>query len=204
MKIKINKSLILIIIGILLFGMGMFLYTSKSSNNLITAETKVLSRDDAISVMTELINNTIKVYENPSSVFEIVKSDLDSDDNLDKKEDTFYINIDNYQKVVSSLFSENGIKQFENMTFDKKKFVTKTDNSVLLLKNIPTNSQYIKSKIIIDKVSVTEKKISCEVTFSSYSIDSSDVINYYVITKTIVAIKSDNNWLIEDFEYNNE
>ena len=71
------------------------------------------------------------------------------------------------------------------------------------MKDIPVNSSYIKSSINYDQVAIYEKKINCVVTFSSYEIDSQDVLNYYVITKNITVVKNEDSWLIENFDYVN-
>lgn len=189
-----KKSLILIPVGVLLIGCGIFLYFMGGGLSGGNGSDRVLSRDDAIGVVNGLLKNVIKVYENPSSIFAGVESG----------ETTYNVDVENYEKVVKGIFSEKGIKQLENTSFSDKKFVEKNDGKVSLLKDIPSTSSYKNSSINFDQVAVYAKKINCVVTFSSYEIDSDDVLNYYVITKNVTVIKDEDNWLIDDFDYVNK
>ena len=85
--------------------------------------------------------------------------------------------------------------------FNESKFITKNDSDVFIL-NINLN-RYGNSKINVDKINITKNTISGEFTFYSYDLDSNNNLNYYVITKSISAIKVDNIWLIDNFDYNN-
>lgn len=192
-----KKALIIILIGILFLFSGIFLYVNRKSDVRPNNGPVILSRDEAVSVITQLINDVIKVYESPSSIFKT------SDDALEN--DKLVFKLENYSEVISLLFSDNGIKQLESTVFNKENFIIKKDGNVYCLKEIPVGNQYIKSKISIDQVtSIKEKEISCEVTFSSYNLDEAGVINYYVVTKNIVVVKRDNGWVIDNFDYSNE
>lgn len=189
-----KRALLLIVLGILLFSSGMVLYSLKSKDVVLNNEKESLSKEEAISIVSQLINDVIKVYENPGLIFHIVE---------DNSEYENRIKIDNYSQVISSLFSSNGIKQLEGMTFEKETFLVKDESFVYLLSKLPFHSQYTNSKIAVNQITVTDDKISCELTFSSDSLDANGVINYYVITKNLVVIKSSGQWLVEDFNYSN-
>ena len=189
-----KRALLLIVLGILLFSSGMVLYSLKSKDVVLNNEKESLSKEEAISIVSQLINDVIKVYENPGLIFHIVE---------DNSEYENRIKIDNYSQVISSLFSSNGIKQLEGMTFEKETFLVKDESFVYLLSTLPFHSQYTNSKIAVNQITVTDDKISCELTFSSDSLDANGVINYYVITKNLIVIKSSGQWLVEDFNYSN-
>lgn len=185
-----KKSLVLIVLGVLLISIGFFMYANKSPKEINNNDDVILSRDEAINIMSQLINNVIKVYEKPSEVFDV-----------SQVEDTNIIKINNYTETVSSIFSDKGILQLENVMFNESKFITKNDSDVFIL-NINLN-RYGNSKINVDKINITKNTISGEFTFYSYDLDSNNNLNYYVITKSISAIKVDNIWLIDNFDYNN-
>ena len=104
-------------------------------------------------------------------------------------------------EIISSIFSNNGILQLENIVFNEKKFITKNDNGIFMLKE--DLNKYSGSKINVDQITITKNTISGNFTFYSYDLDTNNDINYYVITKNISAVKVDNKWLIDNFEYNN-
>lgn len=186
-----KKTYVLITLGILLFSSGFFMYMKKSNKmSSINGDDVILSRDEAVNIMGQLINNVIKVYENPNEVFDTSET-----------EDTTIIKINNYMEIISSIFSKDGILQLENIVFNEKKFITKNDNGTFVLK--ANLNKYSNSKINVDQITITKNTISGVFTFYSYDLDSNNDINYYVITKNISAVKVDNKWLIDNFEYNN-
>lgn len=190
-----KKALICILAGILLIATGYILYSSKTGNINVTNSNSELTRDEAVSIMNNIIKDVIKVYENPSEIFDTVLEEVDGK--------SLY-KINNYSDVVDKLFTEKGRKQLENTVFSTGEFFTKNEETIYFMKDIPIDNQYSTSKITIDNVSIKEDKLSCEVTLSNYVVDSEDVISYYVIVKSLTIIKVEDNWLIDEFKYNNE
>lgn len=190
-----KKALICILAGILLIATGYILYSSKTGNINVTNSNSELTRDEAVSIMNNVIKDVIKVYENPSEIFDTVLEEVDGK--------SLY-KINNYSDVVDKLFTEKGRKQLENTVFSTGEFFTKNEEIIYFMKDIPIDNQYSTSKITIDNVSIKEDKLSCEVTLSNYVVDSEDVISYYVIVKSLTIIKVEDNWLIDEFKYNNE
>lgn len=185
-----KKSLIYIILGVVLLSLGSFLYIKGRSNDDVVKEHE-MTKDEANNVAKELINDVIKVYENPAALFktsQVIKDDV----NL--------YQVDDYESVVKNIFTSNGISQLEGMTFENKKYVSKIDNVTYFLTSIPQSNSYIKSKISIDSIEFDNNKIIVQVTFSNSEV-LADEINYYVITKTIEIVKENDKWLINDFDY---
>lgn len=185
-----KKSLIYIILGVVLLSLGSFLYIKGRNNNVVVKEHE-MTKDEASNVAKELINDVIKVYENPSALFKLSQ--------VTKDEVNLY-QVDDYDSVVKNIFTSNGISQFENMIFENKKYVSKIDNVTYFLTSIPQSNSYIKSKISIDSINFDNDKITAQVTFSSSEV-LADEVNYYVITKTIEIVKENYKWLINDFDY---
>lgn len=184
-------TIVFIGIGLLLVVFGIFLYmkrdTIKNDN-----KPKILSREEAVSVITEKVKNVINVYENPKEIFDIE----DTDQGL--------IKLNNYENKISNIFSENGLQEFEKMKFNGKSFIKKEDSGIFILSKLPEKSIYINSKIKVEQVVVKETTIASEVTFSSYSLKENDIIDYYVTTKEILLVKNNDTWLIEKFDYSND
>lgn len=185
-----KRSLIYIILGVVLLSLGSFLYIKGRNNNVVVKEHE-MTKDEASNVAKELINDVIKVYENPSTLFKLSK--------VTKDEVNLY-QVDDYDSVVKNIFTGNGISQLENMTFENKKYISKIDNVTYFLTSIPQSNSYIKSKISIDSINFDNDKIIAQVTFSSSEV-LADEVNYYVITKTIEIVKENDKWLINDFDY---
>ena len=185
-----KKSLIYIILGVVLLSLGSFLYIKGRSNNVVVKEHE-MTKDEANNVAKELINDVIKVYENPAVIFKTLQV---------TKDDVNLYQVDDYESVVKNIFTSNGISQLEGMTFENKKYVSKIDNVTYFLTSIPHSNSYIKSKISIDSIEFDNNKIIVQVTFSNSEV-LADEINYYVITKTMEIVKENDKWLINDFDY---
>ena len=65
-----KKALICIVAGILLIATGYILYSSKTGNINTTNSNSEITRNEAISIMNGIIKDAIKVYENPSALFD--------------------------------------------------------------------------------------------------------------------------------------
>lgn len=185
-----KKSLIYIILGVVLLSLGSFLYIKGRSNDDVVKEHE-MTKDEANNVAKELINDVIKVYENPAVIFKTLQV---------TKDDVNLYQVDDYESVVKNIFTSNGISQLEGMTFENKKYVSKIDNVTYFLTSIPQSNSYIKSKISIDSIEFDNNKIIVQVTFSNSEV-LADEINYYVITKTMEIVKENDKWLINDFDY---
>lgn len=185
-----KKSLIYITLGVVLLSLGSFLYIKGRSNNVVVKEHE-MTKDEANNVAKELINDVIKVYENPAVIFKTLQV---------TKDDVNLYQVDDYESVVKNIFTSNGISQLEGMTFENKKYVSKIDNVTYFLTSIPQSNSYIKSKISIDSIEFDNNKIIVQVTFSNSEV-LADEINYYVITKTMEIVKENDKWLINDFDY---
>ena len=57
-----KKSHVLIIFGILLISIGFLIYNNKPTKEINNGDDVILSRDEAVNIMGQLINNVIKVY----------------------------------------------------------------------------------------------------------------------------------------------
>ena len=173
-----------------MLSLGSFLYIKGRSNNVVVKEHE-MTKDEANNVAKELINDVIKVYENPAVIFKTLQV---------TKDDVNLYQVDDYESVVKNIFTSNGISQLEGMTFENKKYVSKIDNVTYFLTSIPQSNSYIKSKISIDSIEFDNNKIIVQVTFSNSEV-LADEINYYVITKTMEIVKENDKWLINDFDY---
>lgn len=190
-----KKALICILAGLLLISTSYTLYSSKTgkiNNNNGNTE---LTRDDAVSIMNGVIKDVIDVYENPNKVFDATLEEIDGN--------SLY-KINNYSSVINTIFTKRGKNQLEATVFETGNFVTQEDDEIYFMKDLPTDNRYLTSKISIDNVSIKEDKLSCVVTLSNYIEDEEGIINYYVIMKNLTVVKEGNNWLVDNFQYNNE
>jgi len=190
-----KKSYIFIIVGVLLLVGGISLYVGTMEKPPVVQDNLLLSMDEAKNLISEKVNHLIKVYENTSQVFDVTVID-ENDSKVNK--------INNYSEVIDTIFTENGKKEFENITFGKKKFVSKDDNGVYFLSSIPLDNSYLNSSIVLTEIDIKEDKISGIVTFTDSVVGDDDALNYYVIYKNITLVKVNDAWLIESFLYSNE
>ncbi|MBR4672815.1 MAG: hypothetical protein IKO78_06455 [Bacilli bacterium] len=209
-KIKLTNSTILIIAGglFLLLGTIMFV-TQGSKNNVVVVKNGVLSQDEANALIIDTTKNIINIYENPTSAFktEEVKRPTTVEDGTEEIEETneyedYYL-ILNYDEVVNAMFTENGIKELEQTTFEGKKFIIKESGKVYMLKEIPTENRYTDSNITINVTKIQNESIVSEITLTSYKLND-DMLTYYAIVKNLTLIKKDNTWLVDGFYYNNK
>lgn len=219
-NIKIDKNFyknpkFLIIFGTLLVVFSGISYATKPQQAYVeTGETGLerLSDEQARNVIESLLGNAISVYENPSLLFKVSdatisvpKEKKEEEEEQSEEDDSNNAKlVSNYNDVIKTIFSDNGIKQLEKMTFNSKKYVYKKDDVVYFLNNIIdfdyslTNIAFTYSKFTIKKDS-----ISCNVNFNKVTIDEDNSVNYYIITKPIKLIKNGDSWLIDSFNYTN-
>ena len=189
------KKYLPIILGFLFLVAGLYLYSGHSSVPLLVADNLMLTKDEAVSVLGDTIIDVIKVYESPTSIFEI--------ETETREDGTIISNVKNYQDVISGIFSEKGISELESTKFSGKNYVIKENDFVYFLNEIPLENRYINSKIKIDMVNIKEKEITAQVILSSSSLDKEGIINYYVINKDIKLVSVEDKWLVEEFKYSN-
>lgn len=191
-----KKTYLLIVVGVLFVSIGLYLYFGKDNNQLESPSEDLLSKEEATSILSQSVKDIIKVYESPSTFFDVSLEEIDG-----KK----MYKVNNYSEVIKTIFTEKGITQFESINFENSKFVTiNEDNSIYFLGEIPSDNKYSNSKIVLNKVNVKLEELSCEVTFSDAVMDEEGIMNYYVIVKEFKLVKVDDRWLIDDFVYSNE
>ena len=193
---KIKNSTLLIGAGsiFLILGILYLLIVGINSSTMTVNGDELLSQDEAIALTNDKTLKVMDLYENQSKVFNIEETE---------EEDSLYHIAKNYDEIVKSLFSENGIKQLENSKFEDKEFVKKEEDKVYILKEIPEDNRYKTSNISISIMNIKKDSITSEVTLTSYKLKD-DVVTYYVIVKNVNLVKKDNEWLINDFSYPNE
>lgn len=180
-------SLIFISLGIILLATGTMM-AQRKPKIVVKNQESLLSRDEAVSLMKEKLTELIKVYERPNEFFLI-----------EEIEGTLVLK--NYNEKITSLLTENGIKQLEEMTFEGKKYITKKNEEISLLKEIPDDNRFSNSNMTINNVVIEKNQITSAVSFSSYKMQDNNEISYYVITKNLTIVKSDDDWKIENFNY---
>ena len=139
-----KKNKMIIIVGLVLLVLGSALYmlarrndTEKGNNDA----NRVLSSEEAESLIEETIRKIINVYEDPGTVFQ-VKEEEDKPD---------YIKILTYDVDMKSMFTEKGIKELENTKFNNKNFFLREENNVYFINDIPDDNKFSKSTITIGK-----------------------------------------------------
>ena len=197
-----KKNKLIIIFGLVLLVLGSLLFMFNKRNNTETGNgngSRVLSNEEAESLIKETVKKVVNIYENPKAVFQVKEDD-------DKEE---YLKILTYDVDIKSLFTENGIKELENTKFNNKAFFLREENDVYFLENIPRDNSFIKSTVTVGNKDINENNITCEVTFTTYRLQDDDSLTYYVIVKELKLIKVEKEndealWLVESFKYNNE
>lgn len=189
-----KKGKLLIIVGGILLVAGVILFTLKKEKPVTYSyiEEK-LSVDDAISLIKEKVNSIVDIYENKEKVFNTT---------LENEED-IYLLVSNYDMILKDIYTENGINELETIKFGSNSFVKKENDKVYLLKTIPENNSYLNSTVSVEIKSNNLTDIEGIVSFSSNSIDSADVLTYYVYAKKIKLIKVDDKWYVDTFIYTN-
>ena len=215
-----KKHILLIIIGAFLLVIGVVLFSMKKNDQVIYYYETTLSRDEAISLITDKVRNIIDIYENKEEVFSIndVEKNVDnketesgnSEETATKTEDNKtqdeYVLVKNYKEIVDNMYAKKGISELENIKFKGKNFVKKNEetNDVFLLRSIPSDNSYIDCAISVDNVDIKEDSIEANVVLSTSKVDKDNHLTYYVYEKKIKLTKQDDSWLVESFIYNNE
>ena len=226
---NISKSTMFMIVGGLFLFIGTMLYLTRpqvqyESNTQIM--TTILSVDESKTLMDSLIKNIINLYEKPDELFDVTpenyvkqeekKEDTTKKDKKDTKKEekkeeevkeentTNALAINNYEEIVTKLFTEKGIKQLEDMKFNDVNYIVKDGEKVYFLNDvIGKDNKFSADVYVYGKPVITENKIRCRISFNRATIDTNDDTNYELFIKELVIVKKDDNWLIDSFDYSN-
>lgn len=204
-KQKQKKQLIILgIVILIILGASWYILSNRNNNQttIIIDPNALLTEKEAESLINDEIVKIIDIYENQEKTFEIKKEEVEETEEENKKVED-YIIVTNYDKIVKDIFSENGIKELESTTFNKKQFVVKDEETVKILKEIPKNNRLKENNVAISMIKVKQNEITAQATFTTYGLEE-DVVTYYVIVKNIKLVKSNDKWLTESFQYVNE
>ena len=189
-KLLIGVGIILITLGVVLFN----LQNKKQDTIIYIEEDDTLTEDEVKRLIEEKVSNVINIYEDKNKTFKLdAASDKDG-----------YVKVNNYSETINKTFTENGIRELENTKFNGKNFFVKEDDNIYLLDEIPADNKYINSNITLDKIDSSDKEITCLVTLSTYRLNDKEVLTFYIIEKKLKLIKSEENWLVDTFNYANE
>ena len=189
-----KKYTLLIIIGSLFLLVGVVLFINNKKGTISYYNESSMSEEEVSSLIIEKIKSVIDIFESPKEKFML---DKEIDENSD------YLMILNYDAIVYNLYTEKGIEELEKIKFDNKSFVKKDGEDVYVLKSIPDNNRYRDFSITINNINYNKDTITAVVAFTKNSLDSNNVVTYYVYEKNIELVKMDNKWLINTFIYSN-
>lgn len=213
-----NKKL-LIYVGLVFLVVGMVLFVLQKPKNekVYIEENKLLSTEEANSLINEVVRTVINVYEEPNKIFEVQLlpekvPDVEngqslSQEDFEKNVKSYnYIKIINYEEKINDIFTSNGQKELEETSFGNQKFFINDENDgYLFYRNIPESNKYLNATISVDNIEIEENEIKAEVRLTTYSLDEEDddVLSFYVVKKNIKLIKENEVWLVDTFLYNN-
>ncbi len=194
---KKNIALIFIAVGIVLvlFG-GYKLLNSKKENNMPIEnkdEDITPTESEAISIIDDKLQEIMSLFETPKDIFSVAEeTEIDS---------VLRIKVNNYDEVINKLYTSNGIKQLENMKYDKDLYVLKNETGVYLLSKLPDNKYHSKEQKTIASIGIEKNSIICNITYSkSYVKETGDI----QVSSNIIKLElkySNKVWLIENFNY---
>lgn len=190
-----TKNILLIVIGILLFVGGVFLNNfNKPAPPVVTNQ--ALNKNGARSIANSLVKNVIYVYENPSSIFDV--------EEVTNEDGTKKIILKNYNDKLKEIFTDNGIKQLENMTFKNQKLINKENETITINNVIPNSNKFINSSYSISEIKLSNDYFTCKVSFYKASTNENDTLVYYAITKNMKIVKSGDAYLVDSIIYSND
>ena len=196
LKKKQQKQLIIIIIAIVIVFAIAFIWKKRNAKQQPVQEEQVtiLSKAAGENLVKEFALKIINVFEKQESTFKVTEQENQEE----------YLIVTNYDNVVKDIYTKKGLKEFESTSFDKKKFVIKDEEgTVKILKEIPEDNRYLNSNIAVSKIDIKENEINATIKLTTYEMKD-DILNYYVYTKEIKLIKSEEDWLVDSFDYLNE
>ena len=199
-----NQLLILGVAILIILGVSLYILSNRNNNQttIVVDPNALLTEKEAESLIKDEIIKVINIYENQEKTFEVKKEETGESDEENKKIDD-YIIVTNYDNVVKDVFSENGIKELEKVSFNKKQFVVKDEETIKVLRTIPDNNRLKENNVSLSMIKVKQNEITAQVTFTTYGLQE-DILTYYVILKDIKLVKNNDKWLVESFQYVNE
>ena len=228
-----TKPMLCLMVGFLLFFFGFMMIITKpkteySSNTTIVSSK--LSSEEAKNLMDSLLKNALYIYEKPSELFKVsdayyeepvkeeekeetkkeeskteeAKEDKKEEQKEETKVENNAILVDNYDEVIKTIFTENAIKQLEEMEFEGNKYVVKDNGKVYFLNDIIKKTNFfLNDSYSFGTPVIKEDSIKCNISFNRVVIDKTDVVNYELFIKELVLVKKDDKWLIDSFKYTN-
>ncbi len=217
-----KRSTLFVAVGVFLLFIGGIAYLLKPNISYVndnTIKSDKLSVEEAKSLMGSMIKNLINVYEKPKEIFkgdnvEIGKStpkegeeETPKEVETPNEEETVKqtgFKVENYDEVMSSIFTKNGIKQFENMKFSGKNYVLKENGNVYLLDNVVVgDNRFTGNAFAFGSPIIKVNSIRCNISFNQAEPDDKGEVHYAVFTKELKLVKQDDKWYIESFGYSN-
>ena len=196
LSLDLKKHTLLIIIGGLLLVIGVILYNGKKTETYYYVESK-MTQDEAKAIIIDKTKTIMDLYEKPNDTFSLDKKGSTTEEESDN-----YVKVLNYDEVIESLYTGNGIAELESTMFNKQSFVNRKDDGVYILSSIPSDNSYLNCSIVVSNILIKDETIKATVSFTRDNVDK-DNINYYVYEKDIVLVKKDDSWLIDTFKYSN-
>ena len=198
MKTKINQKYV--IIGFVLIVLGIIVNTFFNRSVSVAGDNSV-SKEEAAGFLSTLVEEVVYVYEKPSEIFKTEKQTVKIGG-----EDVEVTVLTDYDDRVKEIFSENGIKQLENMKFGGKKYINKEDGKVFVTDVIGVKNKVLNSSLQIKNVTVNNSStlIKGVANFYKAGTDENDVINYYYLSKNIKLVRVDNTFYVDSFIYSND
>ena len=223
-----RKAFIAISVGVVFLFVSLIML-SRPKNILqeyVQTEVPKLTIADATSIVESTLPTILNIYENPGEVFDVeevmAEPNFDSivdinddsviiddytEENIEKEKDRLskivekYI-INDYSVKIDDYFTGEGREEFENTTFNGKKYYEVIDEKTYFNTNIVSDeNKFSKDSFTISNLVVVDGEITCKISFSRLLIDENDEVNYAVYTKELVLVKALNNWLVDSFNY---
>lgn len=190
-------AIILLLVGLFCTYQGYNMIPEDKIILMPKEELKALSEEEAKVKLTELATNALKLFEENTNVFQAENEKITL-----KNEKVERIKVTNYESVVTPLFTENGLKEFEESKFNKSSYVLKQDNSYYLLASIPEDKKFLTKKITYQKLTITETRIKALITFYTIEMDKNKTPLASFYSTDIQINLVDNEWKIEKFNHN--
>lgn len=194
---KKKLGLFFLVIGICFIYLG---YQMAPSNNNAERPVKNMvvsvSEDEAKAKLIDFAKNSIRLVEDKKVMFELGEdTTLENDKNEREK-------IINYETIVNELFTENGRKEFESLSFNKTPYIVKQENDYYVLKEIGEKELFLDKSISFQNLIIEKQTIRAKITFSKVEMNEEKVPTASFYTTTIRLKLIDNVWKLDSFNYN--
>lgn len=198
MKTKMNQKYV--IIGFVLIIAGIIVNTFFNRGVSIQGDGSV-SKEEAAGFLSTLVEEVVYVYEKPSAIFKTQTEKMKIGE-----EEVEVTVLTDYDEKVKEIFSENGIKQLENMKFGGKKYINKENGKVYVMDIIGIKNKVLNSSLQIKNVQVNNSSTLIKGTANFYKAgtDDKDIINYYYLIKNVRLVRVDNTFYVDSFIYSND